>query len=146
MTDSDCPCAFSPPFQDLMNETDSAEAERQAKVDAAKNAWDKLQAERRNLPMFQYREGLLKALEEHQVLVIVGETGSGKTTQVRTLVDPGGKTGGDSLFECFYVWGWGHKVLSLEASPKNLEAVLAARFKLCKVRNGRRPPRNGVRG
>jgi hypothetical protein len=30
------------------------------------------------LPMFQYRDELLKAVEEHQVLIIVGETGSGE--------------------------------------------------------------------
>lgn len=29
-----------------------------------------------------YREDLLKAIAEHQVLIIVGETGSGKTTQI----------------------------------------------------------------
>ncbi|KAL6774284.1 hypothetical protein ACKKBG_A24410 [Auxenochlorella protothecoides x Auxenochlorella symbiontica] len=32
--------------------------------------------------MFPYREDLLKAIAEHQVLIIVGETGSGKTTQI----------------------------------------------------------------
>lgn len=28
------------------------------------------------------RDDLLKAVEEHQVIIIVGETGSGKTTQI----------------------------------------------------------------
>ncbi len=32
--------------------------------------------------MFAYREELLKAIAEHQVIIIVGETGSGKTTQI----------------------------------------------------------------
>ena len=32
--------------------------------------------------MFQYRDELLAAIRDNQVLVIVGETGSGKTTQV----------------------------------------------------------------
>lgn len=37
---------------------------------------------RQSLPVFKYREEFLKAVEEHQVLIIVGETGSGKTTQL----------------------------------------------------------------
>ncbi len=39
-----------------------------------------IQEVRKTLPVFPYREGLLKAVQEHQVLVIVGETGSGKRT------------------------------------------------------------------
>lgn len=35
-----------------------------------------------NLPIFQHREELLQALRENQVLIVAGETGSGKTTQM----------------------------------------------------------------
>lgn len=41
-----------------------------------------LQDVRRSLPIFVYRDGLLDAIEKYQVLVVVGETGSGKTTQI----------------------------------------------------------------
>ena len=41
-----------------------------------------LAAVRRSLPIFPYREDLLAAIADHQVLVVVGETGSGKTTQI----------------------------------------------------------------
>lgn len=37
---------------------------------------------RESLPIFGFREDLLDAIEEHQVLIIEGETGSGKTTQI----------------------------------------------------------------
>ncbi|XP_003378399.1 putative pre-mRNA-splicing factor ATP-dependent RNA helicase mog-4 [Trichinella spiralis] len=37
---------------------------------------------RRSLPVYPFREDLLKAIEDHQVLIIEGETGSGKTTQI----------------------------------------------------------------
>ena len=37
---------------------------------------------RRSLPIYQFREQLLEAVENHQVLIIEGETGSGKTTQI----------------------------------------------------------------
>lgn len=37
---------------------------------------------RKSLPVYEHREGLLSAIKDHQVLIVVGETGSGKTTQV----------------------------------------------------------------
>lgn len=37
---------------------------------------------RRSLPIFHFREQLLKAVEVHQVLIVEGETGCGKTTQI----------------------------------------------------------------
>ncbi|XP_058148873.1 pre-mRNA-splicing factor ATP-dependent RNA helicase DHX16 [Dasypus novemcinctus] len=41
-----------------------------------------MQAVRRSLPVFPFREELLAAIASHQVLIIEGETGSGKTTQI----------------------------------------------------------------
>ncbi|KAL6501384.1 Pre-mRNA-splicing factor ATP-dependent RNA helicase DEAH1 [Orobanche gracilis] len=49
---------------------------------AVKTALEKLQSDRKTLPIYPYREELLQAVNDHQVLVIVGETGSGKTTQL----------------------------------------------------------------
>jgi pre-mRNA-splicing factor ATP-dependent RNA helicase DHX16 len=43
---------------------------------------DKILAGRKKLPVFPYREEFLAAVKDHQVLILVGETGSGKTTQV----------------------------------------------------------------
>lgn len=41
-----------------------------------------MQEQRESLPIFKLREPLMQAIRDNQVLVIVGETGSGKTTQV----------------------------------------------------------------
>ena len=41
-----------------------------------------IREQREYLPIFAVREELLKIIREHQVVVIVGETGSGKTTQL----------------------------------------------------------------
>lgn len=49
---------------------------------------------KRSLPIYPFKKDLINAIREHQVLIIEGETGSGKTTQipqylheaVRTLV------------------------------------------------------------
>ncbi|XP_020096072.1 pre-mRNA-splicing factor ATP-dependent RNA helicase DEAH1-like isoform X2 [Ananas comosus] len=58
----------------------------------AKTMLEKLQEDRKSLPIYRYREELLKAIQDHQVLVIVGETGSGKTTQIPQYLHEAGYT------------------------------------------------------
>ncbi len=58
------------------------EKSREKEVDPADLAKKTMQEVRRSLPIFVYREQLLEAIKENQVLVIEGETGSGKTTQL----------------------------------------------------------------
>ncbi|KAJ1406256.1 RNA helicase, DEAD-box type, Q motif [Sesbania bispinosa] len=58
----------------------------------AKSALEALQEERKKLPIYPYRDELLKAVHDHQVLVIVGETGSGKTTQIPQYLHEAGYT------------------------------------------------------
>lgn len=41
-----------------------------------------LHEQRRELPIYKKREALLRHVEQHSVTVLVGETGSGKTTQI----------------------------------------------------------------
>nr|POE52022.1 pre-mrna-splicing factor atp-dependent rna helicase-like protein cdc28 [Quercus suber] len=48
-------------------------AERKAKT---------IEEKRKTLPVFQYRQQFLDAVDKYQILIIVGETGSGKTTQL----------------------------------------------------------------
>ncbi|RDL37632.1 putative pre-mRNA splicing protein PRP2 [Venustampulla echinocandica] len=47
---------------------------------------------RKSLPIYAYRDQFLAALEEYQILVIVGETGSGKTTQLPQYLHEAGYT------------------------------------------------------
>lgn len=47
---------------------------------------------RKSLPVYPYREGFLQAVRDHQVLVLVGETGSGKTTQIPQYLHESGFT------------------------------------------------------
>jgi pre-mRNA-splicing factor ATP-dependent RNA helicase DHX16 len=56
------------------------------------SSFKKLQEDRKTLPVYPYRESLLQAIENHQVLVIVGETGSGKTTQIPQYLHEAGYT------------------------------------------------------
>ena len=41
-----------------------------------------MKRQRARLPIAKYRDNLLYLLENHQVVVVVGETGSGKSTQL----------------------------------------------------------------
>lgn len=36
--------------------------------------------QRESLPIYKLKEGLVKAVDSNKVLVVIGETGSGKTT------------------------------------------------------------------
>jgi pre-mRNA-splicing factor ATP-dependent RNA helicase DHX16 len=64
--------------------------EARARARSNITAQDILRQQREALPMFQYREELLRAVKEHQVLIVVSETGSGKTTQIpQYLVEAG---------------------------------------------------------
>lgn len=50
-------------------------------------AYEEIQVSRRKLPAYARRDDILDAINNNQVVVISGETGCGKTTQV------GGKSG-----------------------------------------------------
>ncbi len=55
---------------------------------------------RKSLPIYKYRDEFLAALETHQILVIVGETGSGKTTQLPQYLHEAGYTKGGLKVGC----------------------------------------------
>ncbi|XP_053743241.1 pre-mRNA-splicing factor ATP-dependent RNA helicase DHX16 [Synchiropus splendidus] len=59
-----------------------------------------MQEVRRSLPIFPFREDLLAAIHEHQILVIEGETGSGKTTQIPQYLWEDGFTKGGMKIGC----------------------------------------------
>ena len=51
-----------------------------------------MQEQREYLPVFSVREELLTIIHENQIVVVVGETGSGKTTQLTQYLHEGGFT------------------------------------------------------
>ncbi|TVU41410.1 hypothetical protein EJB05_14925, partial [Eragrostis curvula] len=88
---------------------------------AAANPWNgrpysaryqKLLKRRRNLPVWQQKEEFLRALRDNQTLILVGETGSGKTTQVEGL-------GSDTLVACTQPW----KVAAMSVSRRVAEEM-----------------------
>lgn len=51
-----------------------------------------IQEQRESLPIFQLREPLLQAISENQLMIVVGDTGSGKTTQMTQYLAEEGYT------------------------------------------------------
>ncbi|KAN0064421.1 hypothetical protein ACQY0O_002794 [Thecaphora frezii] len=72
----------------------------QQQIAEAETAAAKIEATRKSLPVYALREELLDAVAEHQVLIVVGETGSGKTTQLPQFLHEAGYTKGGKKIGC----------------------------------------------
>ncbi|KAI1270155.1 P-loop containing nucleoside triphosphate hydrolase protein [Xylariaceae sp. FL1019] len=64
----------------------------EAQIDAAEKKALSIQETRKSLPIYKYRDEFIAALEQYQILVLVGETGSGKTTQLPQYLHEAGYT------------------------------------------------------
>jgi pre-mRNA-splicing factor ATP-dependent RNA helicase DHX16 len=74
---------------------DMAKQRLQSTLDEAEAAAKSIQEVRQSLPVYKYKDEFINAVANHQILVLVGSTGSGKTTQLtQYLLDAGyAKTG-----------------------------------------------------
>ena len=64
----------------------------QEQIKAAEKKAASIEDTRKSLPIYSFRDELLAAVEQYQVLIIVGETGSGKTTQIPQYLHEAGYT------------------------------------------------------
>jgi len=71
---------------------DPAKQALEAQLDAAEKRSLSIQETRQSLPIFKYRQELLDAVANHQTLVMVGDTGSGKSTQMIQYLAEAGYT------------------------------------------------------
>ncbi|KAJ8601279.1 hypothetical protein CTAYLR_007750 [Chrysophaeum taylorii] len=67
---------------DVRRDDEKNAASSSSKPAAAVEAKEVLAETRKRLPVFAYRTEFLEAVADNQVLVVIGETGSGKTTQL----------------------------------------------------------------
>ncbi|CUA75439.1 pre-mRNA-splicing factor ATP-dependent RNA helicase DHX16 [Rhizoctonia solani] len=81
----------------LSNDKDSA---LRAQIEEAEKKAQSIDQTRKSLPIYAYREQLLEAIETHQVLIVVAETGSGKTTQLPQYLHEAGYTKGGLKVGC----------------------------------------------
>ncbi|KAF6773570.1 hypothetical protein AHF37_06430 [Paragonimus kellicotti] len=61
---------------------------------------ESLKEVRRSLPIYKFRDSLLQAIADHQILIIEGETGSGKTTQIPQYLYEAGYCEGGKRIGC----------------------------------------------
>ncbi|KAF7594299.1 hypothetical protein BBP40_009699 [Aspergillus hancockii] len=64
----------------------------QEKLNAAEKKAASIEDTRKSLPIYQFRDEIIQAVHDHQILIIVGETGSGKTTQIPQYLHEAGFT------------------------------------------------------
>ncbi|XP_016552442.1 pre-mRNA-splicing factor ATP-dependent RNA helicase DEAH1-like [Capsicum annuum] len=68
------------------------------KLQTSRNS--KLKEDRKALPIYPYKDALLQAVHDYQVIIIVGETGSGKTTQIPQYLHEAGYTRSGGMIGC----------------------------------------------
>ncbi|KAF8600296.1 hypothetical protein BDV93DRAFT_268601 [Ceratobasidium sp. AG-I] len=81
----------------LVSEKDAA---LKAQIEEAERKAQTMDQTRKSLPIYTYREQLLEAIAAHQVLIVVAETGSGKTTQLPQYLHEAGYTKGGLKVGC----------------------------------------------
>jgi ATP-dependent RNA helicase DHX8/PRP22 len=59
-----------------------------------------IKQQRESLPIFKFRKQLLEAISSNQVLIVVGETGSGKSTQLTQYLCEAGYAGRGKIVAC----------------------------------------------
>ena len=59
-----------------------------------------IKQQRESLPIFKFRKQLLEAISSNQVLIVVGETGSGKSTQLTQYLCEAGYAGHGKIVAC----------------------------------------------
>ncbi|CAN6347002.1 unnamed protein product [Urochloa humidicola] len=69
-------------------------------IDAKAMLQRELQDQRKTLPVYKFKDELLKAIAEHQIIIVVGETGSGKTTQIPQYLHEAGYTATGRKIAC----------------------------------------------
>ncbi|KAK7039214.1 hypothetical protein VNI00_010119 [Paramarasmius palmivorus] len=78
----------------------AAEKLLQAQIDAAEKHAKTIEETKKSLPIYQWRDQLIEAVKEHQVLIVVAETGSGKTTQIPQYLHEAGYTNNGMKIGC----------------------------------------------
>ncbi|TIB66987.1 hypothetical protein E3P77_01948 [Wallemia ichthyophaga] len=68
------------------------QAQMEASIQEAENRAKSIDQVRKSLPIYDYRGDILQAVQDHPVLIVCAETGSGKTTQLTQYLHEAGYT------------------------------------------------------
>ncbi|KAG9039148.1 Cyclin-dependent kinase catalytic subunit [Tulasnella sp. UAMH 9824] len=84
----------------MAGQLSAKDAALNAAIEEAEQRAKSIEETRKSLPIYQYREDLLEAIAKHQVLIVVAETGSGKTTQLPQYLHEAGYTANGMKVGC----------------------------------------------
>lgn len=76
----------------LAGDVKPEDVELQKQIADAEAKANTIQETRKTLPVYKLKDELMQAIAEHQILIVVGETGSGKTTQLPQFLHEFGYT------------------------------------------------------
>lgn len=68
------------------------EKEEEEKISEYQKARLTIEETKKSLPVFPFRDSLIEAIKNYQILIVEGETGSGKTTQIPQYLNEAGFT------------------------------------------------------
>jgi pre-mRNA-splicing factor ATP-dependent RNA helicase DHX16 len=80
--------------------TSAEQRQLELKLKEAEQRVASIDAVRKGLPVYAFRDELLSAINDHQILIIVGETGSGKTTQIPQFLYEAGYSKDGKVIGC----------------------------------------------
>jgi pre-mRNA-splicing factor ATP-dependent RNA helicase DHX16 len=80
--------------------TSAEQRQLEMKIKEAEQRVASIDAVRKALPVYAFRDELIQAINDHQILIIVGETGSGKTTQIPQFLYEAGYTKDGKVIGC----------------------------------------------
>ncbi|KAF5352904.1 hypothetical protein D9758_007882 [Tetrapyrgos nigripes] len=86
------------------NKMSAADKLLQAQIDAAEKHAKSIEETRKSLPIYQWKDQLIEAVRDNQVLIVVAETGSGKTTQIPQYLHEAGFTEGGLKLVSLMKW------------------------------------------
>ncbi|KAH6782098.1 hypothetical protein C2S51_007391 [Perilla frutescens var. frutescens] len=69
-------------FEEQINFVKARVIAVESRVPLSSTMAENTENERKSLPIYAYKKQLIQIVHDHQVLIIVGETGSGKTVQI----------------------------------------------------------------
>uniref|UniRef100_A0A182SZZ8 Helicase ATP-binding domain-containing protein n=1 Tax=Anopheles maculatus TaxID=74869 RepID=A0A182SZZ8_9DIPT len=76
------------------------EKDGKAEISEAEKKKMTIEETQKSLPIYPFKEDLIAAINEHQILIIEGETGSGKTTQIPQYLYEAGFTNDGKKIGC----------------------------------------------
>ncbi|WP_417913450.1 DEAD/DEAH box helicase [Candidatus Electronema sp. TJ] len=94
------------------------------------------------LPIYAAKDAVIQAIQQHQVVVVAGDTGSGKTTQLPKMYLEAGRAAGRSLIGCTQP----RRIAAISVAERVQEELAAPELVGCKLRfSDRTGPQNKIK-